>query len=410
MGVSISGFLLVFTRMLLFVRKSRKTALSIKVTRSISRPVVRQGMRLQVDVQVDIRVSDHISVRYHEICPDTCGRDPEIPATGILSAGVYSYKLQYVVIPLMHGSIQFPGGNLIVSDLFFEMNLPMTGQDYSGPVLMVQPYPLFRRTGPDGDARELERVGSVQGFGVRSMREYLPGDDLRYVDWKMSAKRGKLFIREYSTQEEGQPMLIVDLPDREQPYDSDGFLQLVGVVCGVIESTLAMKKPISLLLISGPNFPAISYEGRDLAGFMTVLRKQLHPQVRLHHLYRRQSRLSLRTRSRQWHSYSVIEGNDSEGGNEFSFISRMTQISGRHLLHGGVSIFQERMARFLGRTRIRDLTLYSLCEGDVSHIRDIAALAHQRNIRFRVLTPIAGDILREDAIRQELRGISVGGV
>lgn len=407
LSVSICGFLIIAVRLVWFLDKAGITARSVKITRTIARSSVRQGKHVPVTVSIEITVPLHCTAQYREIPPDSCSLDPQTPITGIFYPGETSCILEYTAIPLIHGSGRFPGGMLTVSDFFCEHTIIMTGPAYAGPEIRVLPYPLFSHPGIDREARELERIGPVQGFGIRSLREYVPGDDLRYVDWKISAKRGRLFIREYTTQEEGQPMVIVDLPDRDQPYDSEGFLRLVGNVCGVIESTINMKNPISLLLISGPNFPDISYEGRDLPGFMAVLREQLHPQVRLHHQYRRQSRLSLRGKFHQWDLYNEKDSGSAESEDQSAFISRMKQVSGKHLLFGGVSTFQEKMARFLGIRRIRELTLYSLCHGDVSHIREIAALADQRNIRFRVLIPVRKD-LGENGIRQELRGIRVG--
>lgn len=408
LAVSASGFLFLFTRSRLFLARVRESVAGMMVTRTTGRSVIRQGTRLAVQTSVRIRIPPHCRAAFHENNPLSCATEPARPTTGWMLPGDRTCDLAYSLIPLMHGTVRFPGGFLEVADLFFScvVGVPATGQ--SAPVISVHPYPLFDPGKEDGERRELDRAGPVQGFGIRSFREYAPGDDLRYVDWKISAKRGRLYVREFTTQEEGLPLIIIDLPDADQPGDPGAFVRLTGVVCGEIEAVIGMKNPVSLLLISGPNLTGISYEGRDLPGFMAILRDECCPRLRLHHLYRRRSRSSLRARSEAWSQVpSPSPGEEDETG---EFFARVSRISGRHLLQGGSSRFQAGMAGFMGDRRIRDLTLYSLCDGDLSHIREVADLARQRSIRFRVRTPALGDPVSRDRIKSDLRGILVGGI
>ncbi|MFH0966173.1 MAG: DUF58 domain-containing protein, partial [Methanobacteriota archaeon] len=371
---------------------------------TLSKSLIRQGTRVVVQVHVEIQIPGQVWVDYHDKYPKSCTSDPKDPQTDVLSSGHYSGSITYSVTPLIHGSFLFPGGTLSIRDPFFMLNLLLTSTEYTGPVLQVQPYPIFE--GPGGSfslGREMERIGPVQGFGVRMLRAYLPGDDLRHIDWKMSAKRGTMYIREYTNQEEGQVMLIVDLPDSDLPYDDIRFARMVSVVCGFIESSLFQKESISLLLISGPNFCDISLDGRDMAGFMSILREQLHPCSRMHHWYRKVSRSDLRARSHSVDWYRKTRTKIDAEGECMMYIKRLSE---RHLLQGGVSKFQARMARTIQRHRICDIMVYSLCEGDVSHIREIFAIADHRNIRFRVKVPGVDDF-QGDHLRSMLRGIQV---
>ncbi|RLG53738.1 MAG: hypothetical protein DRO00_03155 [Thermoproteota archaeon] len=43
-----------------------------------------------------------------------------------------------------------------------------------------------------------------------SSREYVPGDDLRYVDWKATARTGKLIVKEFESQTSSSYLLLVD--------------------------------------------------------------------------------------------------------------------------------------------------------------------------------------------------------
>src|SRR5262249_41624696 len=54
--------------------------------------------------------------------------------------------------------------------------------------------------------RAVRRRGDGRNFA--GLRDYTPDDDPRHIDWKASARRGKLITREYSL-EQGQQILIV---------------------------------------------------------------------------------------------------------------------------------------------------------------------------------------------------------
>jgi uncharacterized protein (DUF58 family) len=54
--------------------------------------------------------------------------------------------------------------------------------------------------------RAVRRRGEGRSFA--GLREYAQGDDPRHIDWKATARRGKIIAREYST-EQGQQILIV---------------------------------------------------------------------------------------------------------------------------------------------------------------------------------------------------------
>ncbi|AHG89994.1 protein of unknown function DUF58 [Gemmatirosa kalamazoonensis] len=56
--------------------------------------------------------------------------------------------------------------------------------------------------------RALRRRG--EGTSFASLREYLPGDDPRHVDWKATARRGKPITREYAVEQRQTVIVAVD--------------------------------------------------------------------------------------------------------------------------------------------------------------------------------------------------------
>lgn len=49
-----------------------------------------------------------------------------------------------------------------------------------------------------------------RGHELHSLREYLPTDSARFVDWKVTAKSGRLMVREFAREDERRVMLVLD--------------------------------------------------------------------------------------------------------------------------------------------------------------------------------------------------------
>ena len=56
-------------------------------------------------------------------------------------------------------------------------------------------------------------VSAFKGVGIEfdEVREYLPGDDVRFIDWNVTARTGTPFIKRYVEERELTVMLMVDL-------------------------------------------------------------------------------------------------------------------------------------------------------------------------------------------------------
>lgn len=58
---------------------------------------------------------------------------------------------------------------------------------------------------------EYHSVFKGRGLEFADVREYQPGDDVRAIDWNVTARRGHLFVKEYVEERELTALLIVDL-------------------------------------------------------------------------------------------------------------------------------------------------------------------------------------------------------
>ena len=62
-----------------------------------------------------------------------------------------------------------------------------------------------------------------RGHELHSLREYLPTDSARIVDWKITARRGELMVREFAREDERRVMLVLD-PFMGAPREDLGVL------------------------------------------------------------------------------------------------------------------------------------------------------------------------------------------
>ncbi|NIQ04141.1 MAG: DUF58 domain-containing protein, partial [Nitrospinaceae bacterium] len=58
-----------------------------------------------------------------------------------------------------------------------------------------------------------EYVSAFKGRGMEfsEVREYQPGDDVRLIDWNVTARMGQPFVKEFKEERELTLMLIVDV-------------------------------------------------------------------------------------------------------------------------------------------------------------------------------------------------------
>src|SRR5204863_188907 len=49
-----------------------------------------------------------------------------------------------------------------------------------------------------------------EGRLFESLRDWVPGDDLRHIDWKATARRGKVITRQYEAERRQQVLLVLD--------------------------------------------------------------------------------------------------------------------------------------------------------------------------------------------------------
>jgi uncharacterized protein (DUF58 family) len=84
---------------------------------------------------------------------------------------------------------------------------------------------------------------------LRALREYTPGDDLRHLHWKATARTGQLMVREYT--DPAQPWCVVLLDDRSTALPPAAFEEAVEVAASILWEAAEQERPARLATASG---------------------------------------------------------------------------------------------------------------------------------------------------------------
>lgn len=126
---------------------------------------------------------------------------------------------------------------------------------WTDPVeLFVHPRTVPLSGSTSGFFRDLEGLPtkdlSNDDVSFHALREYVPGDDRRYVHWKSSARTGKLMVRQF--EETRRSHLGLALSTNPEHYADDEEFELAVSVCGSIAlQTLREEKELTVLTQEG---------------------------------------------------------------------------------------------------------------------------------------------------------------
>jgi uncharacterized protein (DUF58 family) len=152
-------------------------------------------------------------------------------------------ELSYQITPPERGSDYFRGTylrlacplGLVVRQV--KLNTEQPVRVYPN-VLALREFDLLKQK---GQLRELGiRKSRMRGLGTdfESLREYSEGDDYRKVDWKASARRGKLIVRQFE-QERNQPVILCIDIGRRMLSEVNGVTKLDHVLDALLVLTHA---------------------------------------------------------------------------------------------------------------------------------------------------------------------------
>lgn len=119
----------------------------------------------------------------------------------------------------------------------------------------LQAVPTGRTRSIDGPDRDGIPHGSIT---FHALREYVPGDDLRHVHWRSTARTGTLMVREHVDTSLPQVTLVLDTSI--ESYTEDEFEQAVEVAASLVAMITSSRLPLRLTTTDRH-----SVQGRGLA-------------------------------------------------------------------------------------------------------------------------------------------------
>lgn len=116
----------------------------------------------------------------------------------------------------------------------------------------IRPRQYALRMLPSGRQRDLEgptRERSEGSASFHQLRGYVPGDDLRRIHWRSTAKTGDLLVKQMV--DTTRPELVLVLDNRRSVTSSDDFEHAVDITASIVSAAEADDFPVSLVFADG---------------------------------------------------------------------------------------------------------------------------------------------------------------
>ncbi len=99
--------------------------------------------------------------------------------------------------------------------------------------------------------REQQRVQSrIEPSGeFHTLREYAPGDDLRHVHWRSTARRGQLMMRQNEARRRTPLLVMLDV--RPAAHDRASFERAVEACASIVSAIDRSDRPVEVMLSTG---------------------------------------------------------------------------------------------------------------------------------------------------------------
>lgn len=112
---------------------------------------------------------------------------------------------------------------------------------------------LLRQTGTEGRSRKAVRRSTADLADVRGVRPYRPGDSIRTIHWRSSARRRELMVREYDAAPSPELVLVVEpwLPEDPTAADRENLEAALSLAAGILQAWNAALETRTLLIVAG---------------------------------------------------------------------------------------------------------------------------------------------------------------
>jgi hypothetical protein len=381
-----AGSLLIFLllyRALAFHHACRRFLPRLAFHRTTDSQITRVGMLLGVTTTI-AAPETHLAVHATDLPPPgsliTSGT-----SDAALSRG--DTTLRFTLQLGTRGRISFTGLHIHLQDAFFSESIVLRGDAHRLPYIVV--YPEYTPSPASRRYSEVQRhqlFNGMRGQTVESFRMFLPGDDPRQIEWKLSAKYGRLFTRLYHSLTESPPIIVLDSPGQQPAVPAEAISQVEAAAVGMIEAAVRSYRVCSFFVITGPNIIHALPLEQNL-GALIQAAGDFPRASGLCHLYREMGR----------GTYASLKGKAESGvalhhtgGPEAGFCSALASVCSGVLQSREPNAFEWELKRAFLPYSSEELHLFSTFQGDLSHIHSLIEAAHHRNLRSILHIPRQG--------------------
>ncbi|QSZ67610.1 DUF58 domain-containing protein [Methanofollis aquaemaris] len=395
-GFVVAGTLLIYLvyRAHFFLRNLYHLVGSLTLVRTVEKNIVRQGGGVGVEAVVTYEPRPGFAVGVEDLAPPVTVLDGEQAYDASESGKV---AVRYRVKFMAAGRTSFGGIKLTARDLFFSGSLALKNRVFMVPSVTVVPYGTPLTTAAEGTGfgdREGGGAFLLRGQETRAYRDYIPGDPLDLVDWKLTARHGKMYIREAEGMSGGAPCIVVDLPDPGHELSDDEMARYSMAVNGAVEGTYTRYGVCPLLLISGgqvvASLPPESRE-EEIFGALAMVR----PTERTVHLYRYLDRAMMQ---------APLQGLREVSGWDGPFRDRLKSLVSSFGSVEGLVYFRTQVSGALRASNSGGVYLYTPARGDISHLVQVVLEARHLGIEVSACS-LSGP--KSAAVRAELAACGV---
>lgn len=194
-----------------------------------------------------------------------------------------SRSFDYLLKPQTRGAYQFGQTNVYITGILGLVNRRFRAENQQS----VAVYPSFismRKFELMSISNRLEEIGvkRVRRVGHHSefdqVREYVPGDDSRTVNWKATARKGTLMVNQYQDERSQQVVSLIDMGRiMEMPFEGMSLLDYAINSSLIISNTAMLKHDRAGLISFSDQIHTVlqpSRQGGHLQKIMEVLYNQ----------------------------------------------------------------------------------------------------------------------------------------
>ena len=142
------------------------------------------------------------------------------------------------------GSYMIGITNMYIYDLFRMVRYRIDTELFHEIFVMPRRMVLNRYTATDAESELTDTVSRHAGSDnteINDIRDYIPGDGMRSVHWKLSSKKDDLLVKEFAKNNEKQSVIFVDTISRYEKNDENWDDDINEFVAdGLIETALAL--------------------------------------------------------------------------------------------------------------------------------------------------------------------------